>query len=70
MLHILHSVHTEWNQGTAGAEEQTEEESHNPREAARLVGEGGGYLVTVGTSNGDWIWSEQNLQWKKRILIM
>ena len=61
MLHILHAVETERNEGTAGAQEETDEGSHDEREAPALVGDIGGDLVTVGANNGDWSGSKHHL---------
>ena len=61
MLHILHAVDTERDEGTAGTQEEADEGSHDEREAPALVGDIGGDLVAVGAYDGDWSGSKHHL---------
>ena len=69
VLHVLHTVHTEWDEGTAGSQEHTEQDSYEEGQTSILVRDVCGDCVTVGTGDWDWPITKHNLEEKERYII-
>ena len=62
VLHVFHAVHAERDDGTAGAQEEAEEGSHEEGHVPVLVGDVCGDVVAVGAGDGDWGGAKHHLQ--------